>query len=108
MISNRETDILYLAYELWEESDEPKASQQSYWKQAALDVLAQGRKPQQKVDHIRANRSRTQVFCRHQGHTKVVNIKMRSLPEGRCAILGGVSNRSEAANAPEMLERLAD
>ncbi len=118
MISNRETDILYLAHELWEGSDEPKASPQSYWKQAALDVLAQGQKSLQKVDHIGANRSRTQVFCRYQSLAKldqspaklgkILYIEMRSSPEGRCVILSGRCNLSEAANTPEMLERLAD
>ncbi len=49
---DREEDILYLAYQLWEESDVPKMTARTYWKQAALQVLAQGRSPQRKLDAI--------------------------------------------------------
>lgn len=92
---DREDDILYLAHQLWEEADEPRAAPQTYWMQAAIQVLARER----------GHRGRDAAPARSG---LAVHIDMGTAPRGRHVTLISRCEHAKVANGAPRLVRLAD
>ena len=111
MNCDREEDILYLAHQLWEESDEPKTTQQGYWQRAARQVLARHPGARSKVDAPTANGRGKLNTPRHQSHAQsgfIVRIDLGTAPAKRGVTLIKRCDSSKVANLAGRLARLAD
>lgn len=93
MSYDREEDILYLAQQLWEEDDVRTFPSQEVWRNAALEILAQGghfsRRSEGRFD---SNSERNRVYYR---------LKFRSSPDvflGRLASTKMVSSFKRCAH----------
>ena len=99
MYCDRETDILYLAHRLWEESEDPTTSPRTCWTQAAREILA--RSPRPRSEPAKAPIT-TGAFSCAKG---TLRIKFRA-SDG--IGLGGRTPATVVANAPLRLARLAE
>ena len=99
MYADRETDILYLAHRLWEESDDPQTSPRTCWTKAAREILA--RSP--RVPTPKAPAARMAAHCFGGGNGSM-RITLRADTGISPVVMQGAP---VAANAPRIIARMA-